>query len=68
MGSMGGGGDARYMIDLFFEAGSRPFQGQLRASSPDTGPGIQDLPEIEIVTKIASSNNKIKLIDYCSKC
>ena len=56
MGLMGGGGDERYVIDLFFGVGSRPFQGQLRASSPDTGPGIQDLQEIVII--IASSNHK----------
>ena len=47
VGSMSGGGDAQYMIDLLSEARSRPFRGQLRASSPDTGPGIQDFQDQE---------------------
>ena len=51
---MGGGGDARNVIDLLIEAESMPFQGQLRPLSPDTRPGIQNFQEILPI--IASSD------------
>ena len=53
---MDGSGDTRYVIDLLFEARLRPFRGQLRPTSPDTGPRNQDFQEI--VTIIASSDHK----------